>query len=298
MPKKTPEEKWAPIQIDVESGDYTMKELAAKHGLSITAITQRRAMHGWMNPKTGEPYGITAKQKAVTEPVPKGEKLAELNKEQVDVALEEMKAQMLEEPDIPESEIERLQRELAETQAELAELKPVTVEWAFDFETAARMAASEMDDRIQMELNSINDERAKRMLPYYTIAEKDKASPGWSRKIHDQIVQDMVDDLTKHASNEGPSIQKIDMLRPDGITKAQIPVGPAIDNGKRPERLLSRGWRQIANQTCHRWNCYGQLPEGDPYDGFHSRLHKALFDWQFPEPDRGVTTTGVFSGDA
>ncbi len=297
MPKKTPEE-WNRIRVDAESGDYTMKQLAAKYEVSVSAMTQRRAKQGWTDPRTGESFAITPRQKAATEPVPAGEAPADLNKEQVDAALEEMKTQMLEEPDIPESEIERLQRENAEIRAELADLKPVTVEWAFDFETAARMAASEMDDRIQMELNSINDERAKRMLPYYTIADKDRATPGWSKTIHDQIVQDMVDALTRHASNEGPSIQKIDMLRPDGVTKAQIPVGPNIDNGKRPERLLSRGWRQIANQTCHRWNCYGQLPEGNPHDGFHSQLHKALFDWQFPEPDRGVTTTGVFSGDA
>ena len=291
MPKKTDAE-WVLIRKDAESGDYTLKALAEKHGLSVPGISQHRAKHGWTNPKTGEPFGQTARQKASMQEVPKGERLADQNLD-VNAKVEEIKAAILApEPD----ELERTQRELEEAKAELAALKPAQVEWPVDFETAARMAESEMDDKIQMELNSINDERAKRMLPYYTIADKDKAEPGWSKKIHDKIVEDMVSDLTRHATNDGPSLHKIDMLRPDGVTKEQIPVGPNIDNGQRPQRLLARGWRQLEPQSCRRWNCYGTIPEGDPYQGFHSQVHRALFDWQYPTPDRGVTTSAVFEG--
>jgi len=271
-----------------------MKALAAKHGLSPSAITTHRSKYGWINNKTGEPYGQSPIQKAASEPVPAGEQSASLNKEQVDAALADLAAELLAPDELTDLEIAH--RELEEVKAELAALKPTPVEWPVDYDTAARMLATELQDRIQMELNAINDERAKRMLPYYTIADKDQAEPGWSQGIRDKIIRDTVDDLTRWATNEGPSLQKVDMLRPDGVTKEQIPIGPNIDNGQRPQRLMGRGWTMIANQTCHRWDCYGPIPDGDPWTGYHSRLHRALFDWQHPEPDRGVTTSAVFTG--
>ena len=294
MPKtqKTPEE-WELVKADFDTGDFTMKALSEKHNLSPSAITTHRAKYGWINPKTGKPFTQSTKQKAASEPVPEGEVSATLNKEQVDTALEEIAAELLS-PEL--TELELAHQELEEVKAELAALKPKTVEWPVDYDTAAKMLVSELEDRVQMELNALNQERLGRGLPFFTIAQMDEAQKGWSQGIRDQIIRDTVDDLTRHATNEGPSLHKIDMLRPDGITKEQVPVGPNIDNGQRPQRLMKRGWSEIANQTCHRWNCYGPLPDGDPYEGFHSRLHRALFDWQFPEPDRGVTTTAVFEG--
>ncbi|RLC55767.1 MAG: hypothetical protein DRI30_06995, partial [Chloroflexi bacterium] len=286
MPKtQKTEEEWALVKADFDTGEYTMKALSAKHGLSPSAITTHRAKYGWINPTTGKPYGQSAVQKAAGEPIPAGEQSAKMNKEQVDEALADIAAELLA-PEV--TELELAHAELAEVKAELEALKPKTVKWAVDYDTAAEMLVSELSDRIQMELNALNQERLKRGLPFFTIEQMDEAQEGWSQGIRDQIIRDTVDDLTKHATNEGPSLHKIDMLRPDGITIEQIPVGPAIDNGQRPQRMLARGWQEIANQSCHRWNCYGPLPDGNPYEGFHSRLHRALFDWQFPEPDRGV----------
>ena len=291
MPQKTPEE-WVKIRADFESGDFTTKELVAKWDVKQPTIDSHAAKGQWMNGRTGKRRGMTAIQKAETEPVPKGEVSASMNKEKLDAALEDITAKLLAPEE--ESDLERVQRELEEAKAELAQYKPVQVEWPVDFDTAAGMLASELGDRVQMELNAINDDRTKRGLPFFTVADMDEQRPGWSKSIRDQIIQDTVDDLTRWASNEGPSLHKVDMLRPDGVTKEQVPYGPNIDNGQRPAMLRARGWRDIDNQSCHRWNCYGPLPDGDPYDGFHSRLHKALFDWQYPETDKGVTTTGVF----
>ena len=290
--ERTPEE-WAAIKADHDAGGFTMKALSEKHQISPSAITTHRAKHGWTNPKTGEPYGMSAKQKATLEPIPEGEQAGDPDLD-VNAKVAEITAAILAPEE--ESELEQVQRELEEAKAELANYKPVTVEWPVDCDTAAKMLASELNDMVQMSLNSINDDRIKRNLPFWTVEDMDKARPGWSQTIRETIIQDTVDDLTRWATNEGPSLHKIDMLRPDGVSKEQIPVGPNIDNGQRPQRLLGRGWRTLEPQSCRRWNCYGPLPKGDPYEGFHSQLHKALFDWQYPQPDRGVTTSAVFEG--
>ncbi len=293
MPQKTPEQ-WLEIQSDYESGEFTQKALAAKWDVSQASITTHRNKKGWINPRTGEPHTPSVKEKRETQVVPEGEISAQMNKEQVDAALDDIKAGI---EGVVDDELERTQRELEEVKAELAALKPKIVERAVDFDSAAGMLAKDMRDRVQMELNTINDERAKRNLPYYTIEDKDAAQPGWSQEIRERIIQDTVDDLTKWASNDGPSLHKVDMLRPDGVTIEQIPIGPNMDNGTRPERLRARGWKDVANQSCPRWNCHQVPPKGNPYGKFHSAIHEALFNWQYPTPDQGVTTTAVFNAD-
>jgi len=286
-------EEWEAIKADFYTGDFTLKALAAKYELSVPAITTHRVKYGWINPKTGEPYGATAKQKAATEPVPKGEVSAEMNKEQVDAALADIAASLVEPED---DELERTRRELEEVKAELAALKPVEVEWPFDFDTAAQMLAEELGDMVQMELNAVNMDRIRIGLPHYTVADMDRDRPGWSKTIRDGIIQATVDDLTVHATNAGKAMQKVDMIHVATGRKEQVPVELNIDGGRRPELLASRGWQYVNPQTCHRWDCYGPIPKGDPFEGYHNQLHWELFKTQHPSQQPGATTTGVFNG--
>ena len=287
-------EEWVQIKTDFDSGEYTLKELAEKWDVSTASITTTRSREGWINRATGEPYKMTARQKAAAEKIPKGEQAAELTQTEADQRLNEIAAQLTAPDD--ESDLARVQRELEETKAELAAYKPVEVEWIVDYDTAAGMLSSELGDRVQMELQAINDTRLKRGLPYYTVEQMDADRPGWSASIREQIIQSTVDDLSRWSTDSGPSLHKIMMLRPDGKTKEQIPFGPNIDSGRRPDMLRARGWRDVSPQPCRRWNCYLMPPDGDPYEGFHSALHRALFDWQYPEVDSGVTTSSVFEG--
>jgi len=291
LPKKTPGE-WVLIRADYESGEFTQKALAAKWDISQSSITTHRNKGGWMNPRTGEAWGPTPIQKAETEPVPDGEVAASMNKERVDAALDDIKTKILED-EAPDDELGRMAAELADVKAELAALKPVPVEWPIDLDSAARMAADEIDDRVQMELNNINDDRLRRGLPHWTVAQQDEQRPGWSESIRQGIYQDMVDNLTQWSAPDGGGKYKIDMKGPDGRVE-QVPVETNIDGGKRPEKLRARGWRDVTPQSCHRWDCYGPILKGDPWNGFHSELHMRLFERFHPSQKAGVTTSGEF----
>ena len=293
MPKKTLEE-WTLIRADFESGEYTLKALGEKWSVSQPSITGHRAKEGWINPKTGKPYGTTAIQKKEMQTVPAGELSAELSKERVDEAIQELTASIVSPDDESPDEVAQLREELETAKAELAAFKPVPVEWPVDIDTAARMLAGEIDDMVERELIALNRDRIVNGLSAFTVEQMDKARPGWSGTIREQILKDTVADLTRHATNEGPDKQKIDMISPNG-DRSQIPVELNIDGGKRPEKLRARGWRDVSPQSCHRWNCNGPLPAGDPWKGYHSELHYELFRRYHPSQRAGVTTSTEFS---
>ena len=287
MPQKTPEE-WAQIKVDYEAGELTQKALAEKWDISQAAITTHRNKEGWINPRTGKAWAPTPKQKAETETVPDGEAAAQLNKDQIDAALADIKAS-IEEPD----EVAALKAQVAELQTRLKPFEPDDHSWPFTADAAARILADDLNDMVQMELNNLNSDRLKRGLPHFTVADMDRERPGWSDSIKDRIILETVEDLTAAATNSGPSIHKIDMKAPDGRVD-QIPTDAGIDGGNRPAKLRARGWKFVKPQTCRRWNCYGEIPSGDPYEGFHSALHYELFQAQYPPTSKTMTTSETF----
>jgi len=266
---KTPQE-WLEIRTEFEAGasGLSNKAFADKYGLVLGTLNSHRTKEGW---------------------APKGS----ITPEQIDSEVSTIAADMGE-----AASQAAMEAELIRLREELAQLKPVEVEYPVDLETAARILATDLPTQVEDMLVSFNRDRAKNHLAPFTIDQMEAIEPGWAQKQRDRLLQEAVNQLTEYATSTGPSPRKIVMLDKSGNLK-QIVCEPGINNydpSKHDEYIRwheARGFRRVTPQPCPRLDCWAmQKPE---FDHHCTLLHQQLEVAFRGKVHTGVTTTASFA---
>ncbi len=273
MPVKTKAE-WLEIRTEFEAGaeGLTNKAFAAKWGVKLGTFNNHRTNEGW---------------------APKGS----ITPEQIDAEVPTVDPAIA--ADLTEAPTETaMMAELEQLRAELAQLKPVEVEWPIDVETAARIMKDDLPRQVEDNLVSFNRERAKNNLSPFTIEQMEEIQPGWAKMTRDRLLQEAVNALSEYATSEGPSPKKIIMLDPQGNRK-QIVCEPGINNydaSKHDEYIRwheAKGFRRITPQPCPRLDCW--MPQKVEYESYCTNLHYQLELAFKGKVHTGVTTTASFA---
>ncbi len=273
MPVKTKAE-WLEIRTEFEAGAEGLSNaaFAAKHGIKLGTLNNHRTKEQW---------------------APKGS----ITPEQIDAEVPTVDPAIA--ADLTEANSQsEMMAELETLRAELAQLKPVEVEWPIDVEAAARIMADDLAGQVEDRLVSFNRERAKNSLSPFTIAQMEEIEPGWAKKQRTQLLQEAVNELSESATKEGPSPKKIVMLDPQGNRK-QIVCEPGINNydaSKHDEYIRwheAKGFRRITPQPCPRLDCW--MPQKVEYESYCTNLHYQLELAFRGKVHTGVTTTASFA---
>jgi hypothetical protein len=118
----------------------------------------------------------------------------------------------------------------------------------------------------------------------------------WRKRIEDRIIKETVDQLTKWASDEGPSERYLAMLKPDGKTRVKVVLQDNVGNyGLSPDaymnKLKAKGFKEIMPARCWRLNCW--LESKAEYEGYCGQLHLSLDPFAFSTREGSLATTTV-----
>jgi hypothetical protein len=273
LPVKTKAE-WLEIRTEFEAGadGLSNKAFAAKHGVILGTLNGHRQRENWA-PKGS----ITPEQIDMVDPA-------------VDPAIA---------ADLTESESpSAMAAELEKLRAELAQLKPVEVDWIIDIDSAARIMAGDIPNLIEDGLITFNRDRAKNNLAPFTMDEMEALQPGWTQLQRDRILAEAVSALSSEATRTGPSPKKIIVKDPQGNLK-QILCEPGINNydpSNHEQYILwheERGFRRVTPQPCPRLDCW--MPQKTEFDTYCTQLHYQLELAFRGKVHTGVTTTTSFA---
>ena len=273
MPVKTKAE-WLEMRTEFEAGadGLSNKAFADKHGVILGTLNNHRKREGW---------------------APKGS----ITPEQIDMADPAVDPAIA--ADLTESaSLAEMAAELETLRAELAQLKPVEVDWIIDIDSAARILAGDIPNMIEDGLITFNRDRAKNNLAPFTMGQMEELQPGWGQLQRDRILQEAVNALSSEATKTGPSPKKIIMRDPQGNLK-QILCEPGINNydpSKHEQYILwheERGFRRVTPQPCPRLDCW--MPQKAEFDTYCTQLHYRSELAFRGKVHTGVTTTTSFA---